>query len=265
MPSTFRPSDAPSSALRDQWLVAAGVGALLLFCWGYLAYMVWGMADMSVGADMLIMPRMTDWLPVDLLLVFLMWVVMMAAMMLPSAAPMIWIYSRMARGRPGESSVIGSTAAFVCGYLLVWIAFSLAATLAQWGLLEARLVSPMMESASPWLSAALLAAAGVFQFTPLKDACLAKCRSPLGFFLAEWRGGASGALVMGARHGVFCTGCCWALMLLLFVYGVMNLYWIALLTVLVLIEKLAPRWRWFARGTGLALLGLGAVIAYRAV
>lgn len=227
--------------------------------------MVWGMAHMDIGADMLIMPRMTGWREADLLLVFLMWTIMMAAMMLPSATPMISVFARIMRERPEGHQALLATCVFVCGYLSVWTGFSLLATFAQWALLEARLVSPMMKSASPFLSGALLAAAGVFQFTPLKHACLAKCRSPLGFLLTEWRDNLSGAFVMGVRHGAFCTGCCWLLMLLLFVFGVMNLLWIAALTALVLLEKVLPRARWLAHGTGFALLAWGALVAGRAM
>ena len=246
-------------------LVAGGLAAALLFCWGYLLYMVWGMVRMDIGAEMLIMPRMTEWREADLLLVYLMWTIMMSAMMLPSATPMIWLFARIRRERlDGDRSLL-ATCVFVCGYLVVWTGFSLLATLAQWALLEARLVSPMMKSASPLLSAALLVAAGVYQFTPLKHACLAKCRSPLGFLLTEWRDSLSGAFVMGVRHGAFCAGCCWLLMLLLFVFGVMNLLWIAVLTALVLLEKVLPRARWLAQGTGVALLAWGGLVAGRAV
>ena len=227
--------------------------------------MVWGMAHMEFGADMLIMPRMTQWRGADLLLVFLMWTIMMAAMMLPSATPTIRLYARIGRERRGGDRALSATWMFVAGYLAVWTGFSLLATLAQWALLAMRLVSPMMESASPTLSAALLLAAGAFQFTPLKHACLAKCRSPLGFLLTEWRDGPAGAFVMGVRNGAFCAGCCWSLMLLLFVFGVMNLLWIVALTALVLLEKVLPRSRWLSRGTGIALLAWGALVGARAL
>ncbi len=147
--------------------------------------------------------------------------------------------------------------------MAVWTIFSGLATLAQWGLLELRLVTPMMESASRWLSGALLLGAGLFQFTPIKNACLNKCRSPLGFLLAEWRPGVRGALVMGIRHGANCAGCCATLMLLLFVLGVMNLAWIAVLTLIVLAEKWLPadsHWPSRLLGAGLIVWGF-AVLA----
>jgi len=250
---------------RDRLLIAGALGATLLFCWGYLLYMVWGMVHMDVGADMLIMPRMTDWREADVLLVFLMWTIMMAAMMLPSSAPMISVYARIARERAKGRQAFAATFVFVCGYLVVWAGFSLLATLAQWALLEARLVSPMMKSTSPLLSAALLAAAGVYQFTSLKHVCLTKCRSPMSFILTEWRDDLRGAFVMGFRHGLFCVGCCWLLMLLLFVFGVMNVLWIVLLTALVLIEKVLPHARWLDRGIGFAFLAWAAVVAGQAM
>jgi predicted metal-binding membrane protein len=237
--------------------VHVGLALVVGAGWLYLIYMAWGMANMDVPAAQLFMPAMMRWDAADLALVFLMWVVMMAAMMLPSAAPMVRAFARTAGAQPeGTSGVLAS--AFVGGYLAVWTAFSAAVTLAQWGLLELRLVTPMMESGSQWLSGGLLVAAGVFQFTAFKHSCLNKCRTPLGFLLTEWRPGLRGAFVMGLRHGVYCTGCCALLMLLLFVLGVMNLVWIVVLTLIVLAEKLLPvesRWPSRAIGAGLTIWG----------
>jgi len=216
--------------------------------------MAWGMAHMDRGAEMLIMPAMTHWKPADLALVFLMWTVMMAAMMLPSAAPLVRTFARTT----GAPSPVLPTFAFAAGYLAVWTAFSALATLGQWGLLELRLITPMMESASGWLSGGLLIGAGAFQFTRFKSTCLNKCRSPLGFLMTEWRPGAGGAFVMGLHHGVYCAGCCAMLMLLLFVLGVMNLAWIAVLTLIVLAEKALPTegiWPSRVLGVGLVLWG----------
>jgi predicted metal-binding membrane protein len=229
--------------------------------WVYLAYMAWGMAHMEVGAGMLLMPAMAAWTASDVALVFLMWAVMMAAMMLPTAVPMLRTFARMARAQRPETTGDVPALAFALGYLALWTGFSLVATLAQWGLLEARLVSPMMASASPVFSAVLLLAAGAFQFSRLKQACLGKCRSPLGFLMTEWRAGASGAWIMGLRHGAFCLGCCGALMLLLFVLGVMNLWWIALLTLVVLAEKTLPvAGNWPSRLLGAGLLVWGSLL-----
>jgi predicted metal-binding membrane protein len=235
-----------------------GLGLVTGVAWLYLAYMAWAMAHMDRAAAMLLMPAMTQWRAADLALVFVMWVVMMAAMMLPSAAPMVQMFARSAGAQSsGRPSGLPS-GAFAAGYLAVWTAFSALATLAQWGLLELRLITPMMESASRWLSGGLLLGAGAFQFTRFKSACLNKCRSPLGFLMAEWRPGLAGAFVMGMRHGTYCAGCCAMLMLLLFVLGVMNLAWIAVLTLVVLAEKCLPAesiWPSRVLGAGLAVWG----------
>jgi len=242
----------------------AGIAALLLLSWAYLLFMAWGMENMDRSAHWILMPAMVGWDGVDLALVFLMWAVMMAAMMLPSAMPALALFSRIAAARAQPASAFTPTA-FALGYLAAWTGFSVIATLAQWALLEARLVSPMMSSTSPVLSASLLAAAGVYQLTPLKHACLSRCRSPLALLMNEWREGHRGAFVMGARQGAYCTGCCWLLMALLFVFGVMNIVWIAALTMFVLVEKLLRLPRWFGPATGAVLLAWGAAIAYSAV
>lgn len=236
--------------------VLLGLGAIIALAWAYVLYMGWGMENMDVGMDMALMPRMTDWQTVDLLLVFLMWVVMMVAMMLPSSLPMMFAFSRDTRPQQGSRRL----GAFVAGYLLVWTAFSLVMTLLQWALLESRLINPMMESRSPLFGGLLLVAAGLFQFTPLKNACLAACRSPLLFLMTEWRPGVRGAWIMGLRHGVYCTGCCWLLMALLFLLGVMNVLWIAALTAFVLVEKTGPRARWTSKASGAALLVWGGFV-----
>jgi predicted metal-binding membrane protein len=211
--------------------------------------MDWGMRHMDRAVDMLLMPRMVGWGPVDLVLVFLMWALMMAAMMLPSAVPAILLYAR-ARG---------SSAGFAAGYLLAWFGFSVLATLLQWRLLEAALITPMMASASSRLSAGLLIAAGLFQFTPLKNACLTRCRSPLGVVLAG-HAGRSSALGEGLRNGLYCVGCCFALMGLLFVMGVMSLLWVFLIAAYVAVEKLAPGSVWVSRAAGILLCVWGGFL-----
>jgi predicted metal-binding membrane protein len=219
---------------------------------------------MDEPAAQLLMPAMMHWGAMDLVLVFVMWAIMMAAMMLPSAAPMVQTFASSAQGQSGYS-VASLTSAFVGGYLTVWSLFSAVITLAQWGLLELRLVTPMMESASAWLSGGLLVAAGAFQFSDLKNACLDRCRTPMGFLMTEWRPGVRGAFIMGLRHGAYCTGCCGMLMLLLFVLGVMNLVWILVLTLIVLAEKLLPTesvWPSRALGAGLIAWG-GYVLLFR--
>lgn len=243
-------------ALRVRWGLLAGAG----LAWIYLLYMAWGMAHMDVSAGQLFKPAMMHWQAADLALVFLMWSVMMAAMMLPSAAPMVQLFARSAESQTEYPTGL-LTSAFVSGYLAVWTLFSAIVTLAQWGLLEARLVTPMMESANSGLSGGLLVAAGAFQFTPLKNTCLNKCRTPMGFLIAEWRPGGRGAFIMGLRHGAYCLGCCAMLMLLLFVLGVMNLGWIIVLTLVVLAEKLLPKGSvWPSRALGAGLVAWGGYV-----
>jgi predicted metal-binding membrane protein len=182
---------------------------------------------------------------------------MMTAMMLPSAAPMILLVAGVNRRRRERASPAVPTAVFVTGYLVVWTSFSAIAALAQWGLHEAALLSPQMASTSPILGGLLLLIAGAYQFLPVKSACLSGCRSPLGFLAGEWREGRAGALLMGLRHGRLCLGCCWALMTLLFVAGVMNLLWVATIAGLVLIEKVSRSGPHIGRLAGLALAGWG--------
>jgi len=259
-PSPIRPSveHTTASPVRLGLVVVAGLG------WLYLIYMAWGMANMDQPAAQWLMPAMMHWGAVDLALVFVMWAVMMAAMMLPSAVPMVRTFARSAEAQ-SDHTTGQLTSAFVGGYLAVWTAFSAIMTLAQWGLLELRLVTPMMESASGWLSGGLLLTAGVFQFTAFKNSCLKKCRTPLGFLMAEWCPGVRGAFVMGLHHGAYCTGCCAMLMLLLFVLGVMNLAWILVLTLIVLGEKLLPAESvWPSRALGAGLIAWGGYVLLNA-
>jgi predicted metal-binding membrane protein len=189
-----------------------------------------------------------------------MWAMMMVAMMIPSAAPMILMFATLNRRRRAQQGPLVSTTVFVLGYLLVWGGFSVGATLAQWGLHAAALLSPMLVSTSPLLGGILLMAAGIFQWTPLKSICLRQCRSPLGFMMTEWREGAWGALLMGLRHGRYCVGCCWILMALLFVAGVMNLLWVAVIAAFVLVEKVLPRGELMGRVVGGILILTGLVL-----
>jgi predicted metal-binding membrane protein len=244
---------------RDRTVV---LGALTLICaiaWAYLAYMGWGMAHMDIGAAMAIMPQMIAWEPIDVALVFAMWSIMMVAMMLPSATPTILLFAALRR-QAAHSRALADVAVFVAGYVSTWTVLSLFASLMQWGLLEARLVSPMMVAASPALGGGLLFAAGVFELTPFKEACLSKCRNPAAFIASHWRKGTRGAFTMGVRNGLYCVGCCWLLMLLLFVLGVMNLIWIALLSAFVLVEKILPNPRWFRTLAGCAFIGWGVAL-----
>lgn len=247
---------------RNRAIVGAGLAGLVLLSWAYLICMDWGMRHMEVGIGMILMPAMQHWTAWDLALVFLMWVVMMAAMMIPAASPVILLFAEIARHRRARQSALVATGQFLLGYLTAWAGFSLVATLAQWGLLTAALVSPMMESTSKPLSAGLLLVAGLFQFSRLKNACLAHCRSPMGFFMTEWRNGAGGAFRMGLKHGGYCLACCWALMTVLFALGVMNLLWVGGLSAFVLLEKLTAAHPWISRLGGICFISGAAWIVF---
>ena len=186
---------------------------------------------------------------------FVMWWVMMLAMMLPSAAPMILMFVSLNRQRSDGS--ISVVMAFVTAYVLSWGVFSVLATFLQWILEKTEFLSSMMATTNAVLGASLLIAAGIWQLTPLKHACLRHCRSPFNFFLHKWRNGPSGAFKMGLEYGVFCLGCCWVLMTLLFYGGIMNLWWIAGLALYVLVEKVAPAGHWIGHGTGGLLIAWG--------
>src|SRR2546425_4256850 len=198
-------------------------------------------------------PDTAPWSVGILLPLFLMWAEMMVAMMIPSAAPMILTFAMVNRKRREQKQPFVPTGIFLLGYLAVWTFFSALAAVAQWILHARALLSPMMVSTSALLGGVLLIVAGVFQWTPLKNACLTHCRSPLSFLMTDWREGRRGAFVMGLKHGAYCTGCCWFLMALLFVAGVMNIGWVAAISILVLLEKVAPKEFYLGRIVGLAL------------
>ena len=247
---------------RDRTIVLAGLIGVAALAWAYILYLGRHMSGMDMGSmpmgmDMS-MPQMVSWSATDFILMFVMWAVMMVAMMVPSAAPMILVFATVSRKRRAQHRPFAPTSVFLLGYVAVWSGFAAAATVAQWGLHTLALLSPTMVSTSPFLGGALLVAAGVFQWSPLKYRCLTHCRSPLGFLMSEWREGTKGVFTMGLRHGTFCLGCCWALMTLLLVLGVMNLLWIAALAGFVLIEKVAPAGQWVSRVTGVLLAGWGA-------
>jgi predicted metal-binding membrane protein len=194
-------------------------------------------------------------------LMFFMWWIMMMAMMLPSAAPMILLFALVNRKQREKGAPYVPTAIFAAGYVVVWAAFSVVAVGAQWGLERSGLLSSMMMvSTNLMFGAGLLIAAGIYQLTPLKHACLRHCRSPVFFISHHWRPGELGALRMGVEHGAFCTGCCWFLMALLFYGGVMNLFWIVGLAVFVLLEKTIPAGHWLGRITGVLLIAWGGAL-----
>ena len=248
--------------MSDRAIVAAGLLGVAGLGWLYIVRLG---REMAVMADMaMAMPQMTPWDLADFVLTFLMWAVMMVAMMVPSASPMILTFATINRKRLLDETPLIRTGLFLVGYLLVWAGYSLLAALGQWGLHAAALITPAM-AVTPWLGGVLLVAAGIYQFTPLKDVCLSRCQSPFGFILTQWREGAAGALVMGLRHGAFCVGCCWVLMALLFVAGVMNLLWVAAIAAFVLLEKVAPLGRVVSRFAGAVLILWGAWLLARAL
>ncbi len=255
------PSTRSVSALprRDKIAILTGLIGVTVLAWIYLVVMATGMADME-SSDSIAMMQMRRWRAVDFLLMFLMWVVMMVGMMVPTAIPMTLIYAAVARKAAKQGTPLAPAAIFVSGYVAMWTLFSAAATIAQWGLDEAALLSPMMVTTSPALGAGLLIAAGLYQLTPFKKACLRHCRAPAYFISEHWRPGASGAFRMGLEHGTFCLGCCWVLMGLLFFGGLMSLLWIAGITLFVLLEKIIPHGVLGGRLAGVAMIAAGVTV-----
>jgi predicted metal-binding membrane protein len=248
----------PTLPLGEQVLLYAELTVLSALAWLYLVRMPMTPQDLGgLGA------RMLSALPpqwADLWLTFMMWAVMMVAMMLPSTSPMVMAYARIASARAGRPAL--RVWLFALGYLAIWTLFSVAATAIQFALVQSSLLSNALVT-TPLVSAVILATAGVYQLTPLKDVCLGRCQSPIGFFMTHWRDGAAGAFRMGLAHGAFCVGCCWMLMALLFVAGVMNLAWVAAITVFVLLEKATPWSRAIANVSGVVLIACAIAIAAR--
>jgi predicted metal-binding membrane protein len=261
---------------RDRAIVAAALVILTALAW---AYVWWLAADMEMGGmDMsgfrmipagmeLMMPAYAPWTAMEFAFVFVMWAVMMIGMMTPSAAPMILIYARVGRQAAQQGRPLAASAYFVAGYLVAWIGFALVASLTQWALERSALLTPTMVGASDVFGGAVLIGAGVYQWTPLKDVCLRQCQAPWLFIQRHggFRSDVPGALALGARHGAYCIGCCWALMALLFVGGVMNVLWIAAIAMLVLAEKVIPARRVISHTAGAGLFAGGAWLLAQAL
>jgi predicted metal-binding membrane protein len=241
---------------RDRLLVWCALILVTTLAWAYLLRLY---LQMDAMPSAMAMTAIKHWSASDVILMFAMWTIMMVGMMLPSAAPMILLYSQAQR-QQASTSWCSPVAAFSLGYLAIWTLFSAAATALQWMLQREALLSPMMVSNNQAFSGVLLIAAGIYQCSPLKQACLRQCRSPLLFIQHYWRNGTLGAFSMGLRHGAYCLGCCWSLMLLLFVAGVMNLLWVALLSVFVLTEKLFYHRLLHTWGSALGLILAGVLI-----
>jgi len=245
--------------LRRERLILCGcLAAVVVLAWLYLVHTKMAMPDMDMPG--MVMLDLHEWGLTTVLLLFVMWTVMMVAMMVPSAAPMILTFLTVNQRRQAAARPFVPVTIFLVGYLAVWTAFSAVATLAEWGLHQAALLSTTMTATSTALNGGLLIAAGIFQWTPLKRACLKGCRSPLSFLMSEWREGAAGAFIMGLRHGAYCVGCCWFLMALLFVAGVMNLLWVAVIALFVMAEKISPKGELLARVAGVGLVIAGAML-----
>ena len=259
---------------RDRLVVAGALGVIAALAW---AYVLWLAADMDMGGmDMtglrmipagigIMAPANAPWKAIEFAFVFAMWAVMMVGMMAPSATPMILMYARVARQGQAEGKPFAATGWFAAGYFLVWTGFSLAATTAQWGFERAALLDSQMASASNVLGGIVLILAGIYQWTPLKDVCLAQCQSPLGFLMRHggFRRDVAGCVLLGIHHGGYCVGCCWALMGLMFLCGAANLLWMGALSIFMFSEKLVPaRWR-LDRLAGGVLVLWGLVLATR--
>lgn len=243
---------------RSQFLVFSGLAAVIVISWGYMLHMNWGMSGTETEITLACLTR---WGPGDIAHMFLMWAIMMVAMMFPAATPMILMFTTVNKRQGGIQEPIIPTGLFVLGYFLVWTAYSALAAMAQYGLHLSALLTHHLVITSPFLGGVLLVGAGVFQWTPFRDACMSKCRSPLGFLMAEWREGRLGALIMGLKHGAYCVGCCWLLMLLSFVLGIMNMLWMAMVSVFMMVEKAYPGSQWLSRAAGLILVACGLWIA----
>ena len=280
--------DLESVLRRDRLVVVIALVAVIVLSWVYV------LAGAGMGMSAFEMTRMTQpvgvidstqpsvqgmsmggtavggtmvtgaWTVGYAVVIFFMWWVMMFGMMLPSAAPLLLLFARMMRKEKNKGAPYVPTGVFALGYVIMWAAFSAIATGAQWGLEASGLLSGIMVGTSAVLGAGLLIAAGVWQLTPWKNACLRHCRSPIGFLSAHWRPGRTGAFKMGLVHGAFCLGCCWFLMALLFYGGVMNLYWIIGLALYILIEKLLPAGARIGQLTGVILIAWGATLLFYA-
>ena len=254
---------------RDRMIVTAGLAVLIALSW---TYVIWIAADMDMGGmDMpgfrmiptgmgLMRPTTEPWNAMEFALAFVMWTVMMIAMMTPSALPMILLYARVGRQAASAGKPLAATGWFTAGYLLIWTVFSLLATSVQWALERAALLTPTMAAVSGVFGGLVMIAAGVYQWMPFKDACLRQCQAPWLFIQRHggFRSTALGSLALGARHGLYCLGCCWMLMALLFVGGVMNVLWIAAITIFVLAEKVIPAGRVISRIAGAGFFAWGS-------
>ena len=251
---------------RDRLVVIGALIGVIVIAWVWIVLgagtgtSAVAMTQMAGVPDMDMMMERAVWTPAYTALIFAMWWVMMVAMMLPGAAPMLLLFTRVNRAQKARDRAYVATGIFAAGYLAAWGLFSALATGFQWGLEQLDLLGPMMTTTSWWLGGAILLAAGIWQLTPVKTVCLRHCRSPLSFLAHQWRPGRLGAFRMGLEHGSYCLGCCWFLMGLLFFGGIMNLFWIAGLAAFILLEKTIPMGHWLARIAGIAAVAWGVTM-----
>ena len=241
-------------------VIGLAIAAVTLLAWVYLFHLSRQMS--AAAADDARMAAMgmavtAQWTRTDVFLTFVMWTVMMVGMMAPSVTPVLLLAANAPRS---ERHVIPPVLLFGAGYLLVWVGFSAIATVTQWLLHAGALLSPAMAASSPRISGAILIGAGLYQLTPLKNMCLTHCRSPIDFLMSHWRGGRAGPIRMGMHHGLYCLGCCWALMAVLFAVGVMNLAGVVILTVFILAERVGRGGAIISRVGGVAMIGVGVVL-----
>jgi predicted metal-binding membrane protein len=244
---------------KERIVILSALGIIVLLSWVYLFDMARAM-DGTVSGGHCVSMAGEPWSVGYFTAMLVMWIIMMVGMMVPSATPMVLIYASVVRKAAREGSSLPATQIFVAGYVVIWSLFALVATLAQWALDRVALLSPMMMSNSEILGGLLLFTAGAYQLTPVKGACLRHCRSPIQFISSHWKSGGLGAFQMGIEHGSFCLGCCWVLMALLFVGGVMNLWWIAGLTLFVLFEKVLPFGALAGRMIGVIVAACGLLL-----
>jgi len=273
MDDKTNPIPEERAPLKDRMTVYIGVLIVLLTSWVYIIGMGWHMGTLPLSGEMTedssLLTSILTWMPPmnnawqaqDFFLLFLMWSVMMTAMMTPSILPMLMLFTTLSIRQKQQGQEPSSTLVLLAGYLTSWILFSLVITFPQYLMHLSGMLNPMMEPMHAYLGSTMLIIAGIYQFTPLKDACLTVCQSPLSFMMNNWKDGNLGAFIIGYKHGFFCVGCCWALMLTLFALGVMNIMWVIILTVVVLLEKLSYKNPLlFRRVTGTLLIFWGIAI-----
>jgi len=248
---------------KDRFIAISALLVLCILAWLYIIYLNRQMLHMDMDAIFFAMPMSSSWTVVDFILLFLMWFVMMIAMMTASVAPLILIFVMVNRKKKQEQNPFVPTGYLICGYFLIWGCFSLLATLLQWLLQKLSLLNTEMVTTNKILGGIVLIAAGLYQFSSLKRRCLNYCLNPINFIHNNWKEGKRGAFQMGIENGVYCLVCCWVLMILLFISGIMNLLWIALIALFVLIEKNFPNAKWISYIAGVALTVYGTIVLFK--